>query len=236
MASWEELLRRIKARNGAKVEGVLAAESVSIDAEANVTRSTVEAAETAPKTAISQKDTVPRDMKGLGIKNVQSSGGYHSLAQKKSCCLFDHSFLNEKIGNTSDKEIGKISVVVTVNEYNDDDLPIYEATAEQLTAWHEKGERHLPLWQYLTADHLYFYSKICCDYRLFNVGYNFEEHFASFQLDETHYYRLQFDVTDTMPIDPNAGRLLPRLHEITDKIFRSLKIEYRLVVNKIPCD
>lgn len=122
-----------------------------------------------------------------------------------------------------------VSITVHVDEWNDDDIPIFATTAGQLRAWHIIGENFPPLWRYLHEfDRSTYLSYL--DYRFFNVGYNRAEHFAAFALDDTHYYRIQFDATDTYAVDPYEFRILSRLRKISMQLFAAVKFE--MVIEK----
>ena len=56
-----------------------------------------------------------------------------------------------------------------------------------------------------------------CDkaYNRFKIGYNVQEHYASFAIDETHYYKIQFTDYDSEPADKEfADRVLKKINSV----------------------
>lgn len=87
-----------------------------------------------------------------------------------------------------------------------DDLPIFETAKEKINWWHAFGS-HCPL-QILLQEYELGWGSVYKDnaYGKFKIGYNTEEHFASFAIDETHYYKIQFTKYDGEPIDRQAAK------------------------------
>lgn len=95
-------------------------------------------------------------------------------------------------------EVEKDSPLVVV-DYNG--VEIFTATPDDFYRWRVFGYWGA-LWDYLYWHGKNFRFRLS-DYRDFNVGYDREKHCAIFQLDDAgHYCRIQFDDTDTAPINP----------------------------------
>ena len=85
-----------------------------------------------------------------------------------------------------------------------EDLPIYETTAKEMNFLHAFGNL-CELQTLLQKYDLGFGSRDHA-YDKFKVGYNQEEHYASFAIDDTHYYKIQFTEYDGEPIDRQAAK------------------------------
>lgn len=95
-----------------------------------------------------------------------------------------------------------------------DDLPIYEATAAQINYWHANGA-HIFLQGWLREYDLDFASANVAAYNHFKIGMDFDRHVATFAIDETHYYLIQFDKDNVQPVnDTAAGCVLERISDI----------------------
>ena len=90
-----------------------------------------------------------------------------------------------------------------------DDLPIYTATPKELNYWHAFGG--LGELQNLLIEYDLGFGNSAYD--RFKIGYNKAEHFASFAIDETHYYKIQFTEYDGKPKD----------RDISEKVLKKIK-------------
>ena len=103
------------------------------------------------------------------------------------------------------EEVTELSEEIFDNKKNSvDDLPIYTATTAEINLWHGFGSK-CELQDLLQECDLGFGSRDHA-YDKFKVGYNQEEHYASFAIDETHYYKIQFTEYDGEPIDRQAAK------------------------------
>ena len=85
-----------------------------------------------------------------------------------------------------------------------DDLLIYTATSAEINLWHGFGSK-CELQDLLQECNLGFGSRGDA-YNKFKIGYNVKEHYASFAIDDTHYYKIQFNEYDGEPIDRQAAK------------------------------
>ena len=85
-----------------------------------------------------------------------------------------------------------------------DDLPIYTATSAEINLWHGYGSK-CELQDLLQECNLGFGSRGDA-YNKFKIGYNVKEHYASFAINETHYYKIQFTEYDGEPINRKAAK------------------------------
>ena len=85
-----------------------------------------------------------------------------------------------------------------------DDLPIYTATSADISLWHGYGSK-CELQDLLQECNLGFGSRGDA-YNKFKIGYNVKEHYASFAIDDTHYYKIQFTEYDGEPINRKAAK------------------------------
>ena len=103
------------------------------------------------------------------------------------------------------EEVTELSEEIFDNKKNSvDDLPIYTATTAEINLWHGFGSK-CELQTLLQKYDLGFGGRDHA-YDKFKVGYNKEEHYASFAIDETHYYKIQFTEYDGEPIDRQAAK------------------------------
>ena len=112
-----------------------------------------------------------------------------------------------------------------------DDLPIYEATAAQINYWHANGA-HIFLQGWLREYDLDFASANVAAYNHLKIGMDFNRHVATFAIDETHYYLIQFDKDKVQPLDETeAQRVLEKICAIREaksyfKEYCGFQLEY----------
>ena len=103
------------------------------------------------------------------------------------------------------EEVTELSEEIFDNKKNSvDDLPIYTATTAEINLWHGFGSK-CELQDLVQECDLGFGGRDHA-YDKFKVGYNQEEHYASFAIDDTHYYKIQFTEYDGEPIDRQAAK------------------------------
>ena len=87
------------------------------------------------------------------------------------------------------------------------DLPIYEATAKELSYWHAFG-CNVFLQMLLREYDLDYGSANVAAYQHFKIGMDEKRHAATFAIDATHYYLIQFDKYNAQPEDKVQARLV----------------------------
>ena len=80
-------------------------------------------------------------------------------------------------------------------------LQIYTTTKDNLKYWHAFGS--LCELQKLLQEYDFNFGNSAYDQ--FKIGYSVEGHFASFAIDDTHYYKIQFTEYDGEPIDRKSA-------------------------------
>ena len=111
-----------------------------------------------------------------------------------------------------------------------DDLPIFTATPKELNFWHAFGS--LGELQDLLREYDLGFGSLAYD--KFKIGYNIEEHFASFVIDDTHYYKIQFTDYDGKPKDRKlAEKVLTKINTIRKlKCCRYFEVEKNIAGRK----
>ena len=114
------------------------------------------------------------------------------------------------------------SPIISVEEISADDsiddLPIYEATAKEISYWHASGDN--VFLQTLLRDYDLDYSNSAA-YNHFKIGLDEKRHVATFAVDNTHYYQIAFDEYNAAPLDRDeARRVLERISAIRYDIRR----------------
>ena len=100
------------------------------------------------------------------------------------------------------------------------ELPIYEATAEKISYWHASGD-NVFLQTLLREYDLDNSSPNIAAFNHFKIGMDEKRHVATFAIDNTHYYQIQFNSYDTAPLDKDvARRVLERISAIRYDIRR----------------
>lgn len=79
-------------------------------------------------------------------------------------------------------------------------LPIYEATTAQLNLWHVDG-CNVWLQALLRRYDLDYYTYNLPAYDGFKIGFDDKRHVATFAIDETHYYMIQFNEFNSAPVN-----------------------------------
>ena len=98
------------------------------------------------------------------------------------------------------------------------DLPIYEATAKEISYWHASGDN--VFLQTLLREYDLDYSNSAA-YNHFKIGLDEKRHVATFAVDNTHYYQIAFDEYNAAPLDRDeARRVLERISAIRYDIRR----------------
>lgn len=94
------------------------------------------------------------------------------------------------------------------------DLPIYEATAKELSYWHAFGCNGF-LQTLLREYDLDYGSANIAAYDYFKIGMDEKRHVATFAIDATHYHLIQFDKYNAQPLDKvEARRVLEKISAI----------------------
>lgn len=148
-----------------------------------------------------------------------------SFANAYSDAIADSERQNEceKITNTEEKDVSESAELeksMSAEENLDsekvaDDLPIYEATLEEINWWHAFGS--MCELQRLLQEYGLGFGSLDKAYDRFKIGYNEEGHFASFAIDDTHYYKIQFTEYDGEPIDrQEAKKVLEKINTMRD--------------------
>ena len=113
----------------------------------------------------------------------------------------------------------------------EEELPIYEATPKQIAYWHASG-CHVFLLPLLREYELDPYPPNCHAFDHFQIGLDEKRHVATFALDATHYYAIQFNDRNTAPVNKaEAKRVLEKISELRYsrqyfKEFCGVMIEY----------
>ena len=83
------------------------------------------------------------------------------------------------------------------------ELPIYSATAAQIEYWHAFGcNGHL---QTLLREYDLDYSNPSA-YNHFKIGMDEKRHVATFAIDDTHYYAIEFNKWNSAPVNKTQAR------------------------------
>ena len=83
------------------------------------------------------------------------------------------------------------------------ELPIYSATAAQIEYWHAFGcNGHL---QTLLREYDLDYSNPSA-YNHFKIGLDEKRHVATFAIDDTHYYAIEFNKWNSAPVNKTQAR------------------------------
>ena len=86
-----------------------------------------------------------------------------------------------------------------------DDLPIYEATAAQINYWHALGSNVFLQTLLRQYDLDFSYPSA---YSHFKIGLDEARHVATFAVDDTHYYAIQFNEWNCAPVTTTEARLV----------------------------
>lgn len=95
----------------------------------------------------------------------------------------------------------------------DDDIKIFSATEAEINYWHAFGG--LCFLQDLLREYNLDYGNAAYD--KYKIGYNEQEHAATFALDETHYYKIPFTSAN--------GEVLDK--DFADKVLRKIKSQVK---------
>lgn len=89
------------------------------------------------------------------------------------------------------------------------ELPIYETTTRQLDYWHAFGSNvHLQmLLRWYELDFSTYENRA---YDEFKIGFDEKRHVATFAIDETHYYTIQFNEKNSAPVNRADADLVLR--------------------------
>lgn len=87
------------------------------------------------------------------------------------------------------------------------EFPIYETTTRQLDYWHAFGS-NLWLQMLLRQYQLDFSTYENRAFDEFRVGFDERRHVATFAIDETHYYIIQFNKTNSAPVNRDDADLV----------------------------
>ena len=101
----------------------------------------------------------------------------------------------------------------------DDELPIYEATPAQINRWHSYSNNGF-LQTMLSEYDLDYASANVAALNHFKIGLDKTRHVATFAIDDTHYYAIQFNEFNTEPVNREEAR------RVLEKI-SALRIERR---------
>ena len=102
-----------------------------------------------------------------------------------------------------------------------EELPIYSATAAQIEYWHACGcNGHL---QTLLREYDLDYSNPSA-YNHFKIGLDEARHVATFAIDDTHYYAIEFNKWNSAPVNKTQAR------EVLEKV-SAIRIATRRLEN-----
>ena len=87
------------------------------------------------------------------------------------------------------------------------ELPIYEATAREINYWHAFGS-NVFLQMLLRRYGLDYSAENVHAYNYFRIGYDEKTHRATFALDDTRFYAIDFNEYDAAPLDVQRARLV----------------------------
>lgn len=112
----------------------------------------------------------------------------------------------------------------TVAPVDDDSLMLYEATPKDISYWHSYGYNTF-LQDLLLQYDLNGYPPNQHAFDHFKIGLDKKRHVATFAIDATHYYIIQFDKYNAAPVDNAAARrVLEKISELRRQ--RSYKKEF----------
>ena len=152
------------------------------------------------------------------------------LKTRLSALLADDSYDGENRLNLEDSPENENSSTALVNTSNQsstyDDTTetmteptLYEATYSEIERWHAFGfnvflQKMLPEYDLGGYD-----TWTAWAYDRFKIGMNTKQHFATFAVDDTHFYKIPFDKFNTTPIDRAQARcVLEKISQLRDEI------------------
>lgn len=121
-------------------------------------------------------------------------------------------------GNNSTKEPKSESE----KEESTEELPIYEATAAQIEYWHAYGG-NVFLQTILREYDLDYSSQNVHAYNRFKIGMDIIRHVATFAVDDSHYYAIQFNEWNSALVNETQARLV--LEKISEIRFATSRFE-----------
>lgn len=94
------------------------------------------------------------------------------------------------------------------------DLPIYEATAKEINLWHAYGV-NVALQALLREYQLDISSPNVAAYNFFKIGLDTKRYRATFAIDDTHYFAIDFNQSNSAPLDRRqACRVLAHVQHL----------------------
>ena len=152
------------------------------------------------------------------------------LKTRLSALLADDSYDGENRLNLEDSPENENSSTALVNTSNQsstyDDTTetmteptLYEATYSEIERWHAFGFYGFLQTMLNEYDLGGYDTWTAWAYDRFKIGMNTKQHFATFAIDDTHFYKIPFDKFNTTPIDRAQARcVLEKISQLRDEI------------------
>ena len=152
------------------------------------------------------------------------------LKTRLSALLADDSYDGENRLNLEDSPENENSSTALVNTSNQsstyDDTTetmteptLYEATYSEIERWHAFGFYGFLQTMLIEYDLGGYDTWTAWAYDRFKIGMNTKQHFATFAIDDTHFYKIPFDKFNTTPIDRAQARcVLEKISQLRDEI------------------
>ncbi len=174
-----------------------------------------------------EQDSVLATENTLPTNDETSAKPLSKLSQRWLALLNESS---DEIVDTSSNTVTQVTQIetqidseletekVSANDKPKEKLPVYEATTAQLNLWHASG-CNVWLQAWLRRYDLDYYSFNLPAYNGFKIGFDDNRHVATFAIDETHYYMIQFNENNSAPVNSDdAESVLEEIQRL--RIFR----------------
>ncbi|MBR0288590.1 MAG: hypothetical protein IJQ82_06380 [Selenomonadaceae bacterium] len=129
----------------------------------------------------------------------------------------DH--MSAKADSSADKEISRpnssTDLPVDGEHSPDESLTIYTASARRLHYWHACS--NWAAWNLLREYNLDDSSHNLFWHNKFRIGYDRQAHAITLAIDDTHYYRIPFDESDSRPVSYNQAKsVFYKIYQLMD--------------------
>ena len=121
--------------------------------------------------------------------------------------------LKKRLMSLLASKLGKqVQIQASFSGQVEEDLPIYEASHEQLEYWHAWGD-NIFLQQFLARYDLDFYKNVR-DFNRFKIGLDVKTHRAIFVIDEPYYHKIQLDKFNSKPVNlSEAEKVIEKINK-----------------------
>ena len=128
----------------------------------------------------------------------------------------DDCVVDTSTETTTDSSGVQDKEVTLAPDDEEEELPIYTATPAQINYWHAFG-CNVFLQTLLREYDLDNSSPNVHAYNRFKIGMDETRHVATFAIDETHYYSIQFDEWNASPVNrADAKKVLEKMAQLRD--------------------